>query len=133
MTAADQDEERKNGGNRRPDRRSAVLIRRLTKIVLFIVSLFLFILAITLMKEGARELAPLVRDSFRVDNPANSLGFGWLFAYIVMSGSPVAAAALTFFDAGVIDQLGTFTMITGSRLGASFIVLFRFHLRFARP
>jgi hypothetical protein len=41
-----------------------------------------------------------------------------------MSGSPVAAAALTFFDAGVIDQLSTFTMITGSRLGASFIVLF---------
>jgi hypothetical protein len=40
-----------------------------------------------------------------------------------MSGSPVAAAALTFFDAGVLDRLGTFAMITGSRLGASFIVL----------
>lgn len=91
---------------------------------LFVVSLFLFILAITLMKEGARELAPLVRDRFSVTNPANSLGFGWLFAYIVMSGSPVAAATLTFFDAGVIDRLGAFTMITGSRLGASFIVLF---------
>lgn len=99
-------------------------VRRLGKVLLFMVSLFLFILAITLMKEGARELAPLVRDRFHVTNPANSLGFGWLFAYIVMSGSPVAAAALTFFDAGVIDQLSTFTMITGSRLGASFIVLF---------
>lgn len=104
--------------------RSKTAIRRLSKIGLFIVSLFLFILAITLMKEGARELAPLVRDRFHVTNPANSLGFGWLFAYLVMSGSPVAAAALTFFDAGVISQLGTFTMITGSRLGASFIVLF---------
>jgi Na+/phosphate symporter len=31
---------------------------------------------------------------------------------------------LTFFDAGVIDNLGAFAMITGSRLGASFIVLF---------
>jgi hypothetical protein len=41
-----------------------------------------------------------------------------------MSGSPVAAAALTFFEAGVIDKLGAFAMITGSRLGASFIVLF---------
>jgi hypothetical protein len=40
-----------------------------------------------------------------------------------MSGSPVAAVALTFFDAGVIDRLSAFTMITGSRLGASFIVL----------
>jgi Na+/phosphate symporter len=96
----------------------------LGKIALFFVSLFLFILALTLMKDGARGLAPLVRDSFRVTNPVNSLGFGWLFAYLVMSGSPVAAAALTFFDAGVIDQLQTFTMITGSRMGASFIVLF---------
>lgn len=95
-----------------------------TKIAIFIVSLFLFILAITLMKEGARDLAPLVRDRFKVTNAANSLGFGWIFAYVVMSGSPVAAAALTFFDAGVIDKMGAFTMITGSRLGASFIVLF---------
>ena len=94
------------------------------KIALFLVSLFLFILALTLMKDGARGLAPLVRDSFRVTNSVNSLGFGWLFAYVVMSGSPVAAAALTFFDAGVISQLETFTMITGSRMGASFIVLF---------
>lgn len=94
------------------------------KIALFGVSLFLFILAITLMKEGARDLAPLVRDSFRVSNPANSLGFGWLFAYVVMSGSPVAAAGLAFFDAGILDQIGAFTMISGSRLGASFIVLF---------
>lgn len=94
------------------------------KIGLFSLSLFLFILAITLMKEGARSLAPLVRSRFAVTNPANSLGFGWLFAYVIMSGSPVAAAALTFFQAGVLDKLGAFTMITGSRLGASFIVLF---------
>lgn len=99
-------------------------VRRLAKVALFLASLFLFILAITLMKEGARELGPLVREHFNVTNAANSLGFGWLFAYLVMSGSPVAAAALTFFDAGVVDQLGAFAMITGSRLGASFIVLF---------
>ncbi|MCA9943976.1 MAG: hypothetical protein KC449_10865 [Anaerolineales bacterium] len=94
------------------------------KIGIFALSIFLFLLAITLMKEGAKALTPLVRDGFNVTNPANSLGFGWLFAYLVMSGSPVAAAALTFFDAGVISQVSTFTMITGSRLGASFIVLF---------
>ena len=94
------------------------------KIGLFGISLFLFILAITLMKEGARDLAPLVRSRFAVTNAANSLGFGWLFAYIIMSGSPVAAAALTFFQAGVLDKLAAFTMITGSRLGANFIVLF---------
>jgi Na+/phosphate symporter len=97
---------------------------RATKAGLFLVSLFLFILAIMLMKEGARALAPVVRERFAVDSAASSLGFGWLLAYVIMSGSPVAAAALTFFDAGVIDRFGAFTMITGSRLGASFIVLF---------
>lgn len=97
---------------------------RWQKIALFGVSAFLFTLAIILMKEGAAGLAPLVRDILTVSNPANSLGFGWLSAYVIMSGSPVAAVALTLFDAGIIDRLEAFTMITGSRLGASFIVLF---------
>ena len=97
---------------------------RLGKIGLFIVSLYLFVLAITLMKEGARAVAPLVHNLLDVTSAANALGVGWLFAYTIMSGSPVAAAALTFFDAGVVDNLGAFAMITGSRLGASFIVLF---------
>jgi len=96
----------------------------LRKILLFLVSLYLFILAISLMKDGAQGLAPLIRDLFSVSSPANALGFGWLSAYLIMSGSPIAAASLTFFDAGVIDKLGAFAMINGSRVGASFIVLF---------
>jgi len=104
--------------------RSRRLGRRLFKVALFFFSLFLFILAVVLMKDGARALAPLLQGSFVVSSPTAALGFGWLFAYVVLSGSPVAAAALTFFDAGVFDQLSTFTMITGSRMGASFIVLF---------
>jgi sodium-dependent phosphate cotransporter len=94
------------------------------KIMLFIGSLFLFALAIMFLKEGARAIAPFVSNGLAVDNTANCLGFGSLFAYLIMSGSPVAATALTFFDAGMIDELGAFAMITGSRLGASFIVLF---------
>lgn len=97
---------------------------RVRKIVLFGASLYLFIMAINLMKSGARGIIPLLNKVFVISTGANSLGFGWLFAYLIMSGSPVAAAALTFFDAGVIDELGAFTMITGSRLGASFIVIF---------
>lgn len=95
-----------------------------SKIGLFIVSLFLFILALTLMKDGARGLAPIVQDRFSLNNAANTMGFGWLFAYVVMSGSPVAASALTFLDAGIIQPIQTFTMIIGSRMGASFIILF---------
>lgn len=102
------------------------LLRQISfsKIGTFILSLFLFILAITLMKDGAKVLGPLVKDSFNITNPANSLGFGWLFAYGVMSGSPVAAVSLAFFDAGILDALSSFTMITGSRFGANFLVLF---------
>jgi len=94
------------------------------KVGIFAISLFLFMLAINLMKEGARGLTPLVHDFLDIKNPTNSLGFGWLFAYVIMSGSPVAATSLTFFNTGVITKLEAFTMITGSRLGASFIVLF---------
>jgi sodium-dependent phosphate cotransporter len=96
---------------------------RFDKLALFLVSLYLFILAIMLMKDGARTLSPLVQEVTKISSTANSLGFGWLFAYLIMSGSPVAAAALTFFDSGVISKLGAFAMITGSRLGAGFIVL----------
>lgn len=94
------------------------------KLPLFVVSVFLFILAITLMKDGARDLGPLVRDRLAVTNFADALGFGWLFSYVIMSGSPVAGAALAFFDAGAVDKVGAYGMIVGSRLGASFIVLF---------
>jgi sodium-dependent phosphate cotransporter len=94
------------------------------KITLFCFSLYLFILAISFMKIGARGIIPLINNIFSVHNGANALGFGWLFAYVIMSGSPVAASALTFFDAGALNQLEAYSMISGSRLGASFIVLF---------
>lgn len=94
------------------------------KIASGLVALFLFILAIQLMKVGAKQLAPLLRDASLIRNPVNSLGFGWLGAYFVLSGSPVAAAALGLHDGGALDQIQTFMMISGSRMGASFIVLF---------
>lgn len=95
----------------------------LKKVGIFFLSLLLFIQAIVLMKDGADSLSPLIRNVFKINNPFNGLGFGWLFAYIILSGSPVAAAALTFYDAGVLNPFGTLAMITGSRLGASFTVL----------
>jgi len=93
------------------------------KVALFILALLLFILALQLLKSGAKALVPWVRDGLAVQNAANALGFGWLFAYVALSGSPVAATALTLFDAGALSDLGAFAMIAGSRLGAAFIVL----------
>ena len=96
----------------------------LRKVLIALVAIFLFILALELLKRGAGGLGSFLKETLRITNAWNTLGFGWLFAYIVLSGSPVAAIALSFFSAGTIDALQTFTMITGSRLGASFIVLF---------
>ncbi len=40
-----------------------------------------------------------------------------------MSGSPVAAVAISLFAGGATTNLETFAMINGSRMGASLIVL----------
>ena len=96
----------------------------LRKIAYVLAGLFFFILAIQLMKAGAKTLAPLLRETSLVRNPLNALGFGWLGAYFVLSGSPVAAATLGLFNGGAIDKVQAFMMINGSRMGASFIVLF---------
>jgi len=85
--------------------------------------LLLFVLALGLMKEGAGGLAPLLRGRLAVTNTADSMGFGWLMAYLVLSGSPVAAAAVALLSAGALLPLQTFTMVAGSRLGACLIVL----------
>lgn len=86
-------------------------------------AMFLFVLAIQLMKTGAQAAGPLIAHTFPFDNAISTLGLGWLGAYLVLSGSPVAATALALFSGGALTQLQTFTMLSGSRLGASFIVL----------
>jgi solute carrier family 34 (sodium-dependent phosphate cotransporter) len=95
----------------------------LGKVVSFAVALFLFILAIQLMKEGAKAIAPSLEDSPLFSNGISTLGAGWLGAYIVLSGSPIAAVALSLYVGGALTELQTFTMLSGSRLGASFVVL----------
>jgi Na+/phosphate symporter len=75
------------------------------------------------MKDGAGSLAPLIRNHLAVTNVADSLGFGWLMAYVILSGSPVAAIAMALLGARAILPAQALTMVTGSRLGASFIVL----------
>lgn len=85
--------------------------------------LFMFVLALQLLKSGAGGLKPVL-NAVSADGVANLLGFGWLGAYAVMSGSPVAAISLSLFASDTISDAEAFAMINGSRLGASFIVLF---------
>ena len=96
----------------------------LRTLVFTVIGLFCFILALQLLKQGAKVYGGQIVQLLRIDSPVNTLGFGWLLAYIFLSGSPVAAIAVSFFAGGTINALQAFTMITGSRLGASFIVLF---------
>jgi len=97
---------------------------RVLRTVLFaLAGVLLFILALFLLKEGASGLHPLLMR-LQVSGLVNALGFGWAMAYVVLSGSPVAAISLSLFGGQVLSSVETFGMITGSRLGASFIVLF---------
>ncbi|MFQ6089058.1 MAG: hypothetical protein ACE5K0_09190 [Candidatus Methanofastidiosia archaeon] len=89
-----------------------------------ILAVFLFILAIQLMKAGAFSLGPFLNNfNTLLSNPLKTLSVGWLASYLILSGSPIAAMALVFFEAGVISELETFTMIMGSRFGAEIIVI----------
>ncbi len=97
----------------------------------FALALFLFVGALQLMKTGAASLDVLKPGGFLVANAASTLGLGWLGALLVLSGSPIAASALTLVAAGEEAAAGVdhfteiqgFTMLTGSRLGAAFVVL----------
>lgn len=84
--------------------------------------LFLFILALQIIKSGAKALVPIL-DGLNVEGAANSVGFGWLLAYVALSGSPVAAIGITLLAGGVMSETEAFGVVGGSRLGASFIVL----------
>lgn len=84
--------------------------------------IFLFVLALQVIKSGASSLVPLL-DGLAVSGPLNAVGFGWLFAYLALSGSPVAAIGITLLSGGVFTEAEAFAVVGGSRLGASFIVL----------
>jgi len=75
------------------------------------------------MKAGAAAVGPTIQGQFPFANGLSTMGTGWLGAYLVLSGSPVAATAISLFGAGTTSVLQTFTMLSGSRMGASFIVL----------
>jgi hypothetical protein len=93
-------------------------------------ALFVFVGALQLLKTGASSLSILQTGGFLVENAGSTLGLGWLGALLVLSGSPVAATALTLVAAGEqstaaehFTEIQGFTMLTGSRLGAAFVVL----------
>ncbi len=87
-----------------------------------VAGLCLFVLALQVIKSGAKGLVPLL-DGLEVSGPVNAVGFGWLLAYLALSGSPIAAIGITLLAGGTLSEAEAFGVVGGSRLGASFIVL----------
>lgn len=90
-----------------------------------VLGIFLFIVSIKTLRISVGSLYPVLKNLFvSLDLSAiNSLGFGWIASYLILSGSPIAALSLNLFDAGLINALASFMMIMGSRLGAAFILV----------
>ena len=111
-------------------RRTIRLTPSARRAVALLAGLFLFVGALQLMKTGASTLGVLQPGSVLVENALSTLGLGWLGALLVLSGSPVAATSLALVAAGEesggergLSEIEGFTMLTGSRLGAAFVVL----------
>jgi sodium-dependent phosphate cotransporter len=105
-----------------PARRALAAPRLLVHAAAVVAALWLFVVALQLIKEGASGLRPIL-DSASADGVLGHLGFGWFGSYLVLSGSPVAAVAMSLFAGGATSDVETFAMINGSRMGASLIVL----------
>ncbi|MGM0558704.1 MAG: hypothetical protein ACQEVA_20125 [Myxococcota bacterium] len=93
--------------------------------VLLLVVAILFISAVQLMKLSAHELQPALKDTLRhvIDGDPSALGASWLSAYVMVSGSVVAAISLTFFESTLITGSELVMMIFGSRFGAAGIIV----------
>jgi solute carrier family 34 (sodium-dependent phosphate cotransporter) len=103
--------------------RSVLWLRRIWFVARVLGALFLFIGALQLMKTGAGNLNILADDGFLLRNAGTTFGLGWVGALIVLSGSPIAASAVSLVAAGRVSETEGFTMLAGSRMGASFVVL----------
>lgn len=90
------------------------------------VSIFAFILGLQLLGESTDALAQVLEGLVKtlVAGELSALGTGWVLAYIVLNGATSAAIGIAFLEAGLIDTVNTFMMVSGSRLGAAFIVVF---------
>ncbi|WP_266077402.1 Na/Pi cotransporter family protein [Haladaptatus caseinilyticus] len=94
--------------------------------VKIIVTIGLFLFAVRLLGDTTHALSPLLRRSFQrvIVGNVPALGISWLAAYMVASGTIVAALALSLFDSNLITPTQLFLMIVGSRLGSAAIIVF---------
>ena len=110
-------------------RRRPPLAPTLRRAVALLGGLFLFVGALQLMKTGAGALGVLQPGSVLVENALSTLGLGWLGALTSSRArrSPRrpsrSSRRVRNREAPAAFGLEGFTMLTGSRLGAAFVVL----------
>ncbi|MEA2508701.1 MAG: hypothetical protein QOG21_783 [Actinomycetota bacterium] len=97
--------------------------RGLWRAARLIAVLYVFVGALQILKTGAASGLEVLTGGFLFHNAGSTLGLGWIGAMVTLSGSTVAATALTLRAAGSISEIQGFTMVTGGRLGAAFVVL----------
>ncbi len=103
-------------------RPGAAALKAAAKASVALAGLFLFILGLQMLKTGAGGVLPALQR-LRLDGALNLFGLGWLMAYCVLSGSPIAAVSLGLFGSHAITDVESLGMVAGSRFGASFVVL----------
>jgi sodium-dependent phosphate cotransporter len=86
-----------------------------------VAALWVFLISLQLLKDGARGLAPVMGGA--VESLPNAVGLGWLGALLVLSGSPVAASSMALLESGFLSVDEAYGAVVGSRLGAAFVVL----------
>lgn len=99
------------------------VLRTAWKVLRLLFALWLFVGALQILKEGAAGLAIFEEGGLLVRNALSTLGLGWIGAMLTLSGSPAVATALTLTAEGHISEIQGFTMATGGRMGAAFVVL----------
>lgn len=89
-------------------------------------SIFLFIFGLQLLGDSTEAVAGLLQGIVKalVTGDLSALGAGWFLAYVVLNGATSAAIGIAFLDTGLITAANSFMFISGSRLGAAFIVIF---------
>ena len=86
-------------------------VRDRIRLLLIPISLLSFMLGLILIKDSTGVLVPILRGTLSINTPLSALGFGWLFANLALSGSPVAATSLALLDGGGLNYIERFVKI----------------------
>ncbi|MFB6203047.1 MAG: sodium:phosphate symporter [Candidatus Nanohaloarchaea archaeon] len=88
-------------------------------------AVLVFVFSLQLLTASTSELAPFLRSvlSDVITDDLSALGSGWFASYMLLNGSTVAAVGLAFLREGILDSGQYFLLASGSRLGATFIVV----------